>query len=71
MGTVNGNIELEIPQNTSADFSANVTNGAIQILNLTLQNEVATTRSLRGTLGNGQGTIKTNTVNGNINTTGF
>ncbi len=71
MGTVNGNIELEIPQNTSADFSANVTNGAIQISNLTLQNEVATTRSLRGTLGNGQGTIKTNTVNGNINTTGF
>jgi len=71
MGTVNGNIELEIPLNTSADFSANVTNGAIQILNLTLQNEVATTRSLRGMLGNGEGTIKTNTVNGNINTTGF
>jgi len=71
MGTVNGNIELEIPLNTSADFSANVTNGAIQISNLTLQNEVATTRSLRGTFGNGQGTIKTNTVNGNIKTTGF
>ena len=71
MGTVNGNIELQIPLNTSADFSANVTNGAIQILNLTLQNEVATTRSLQGTLGNGGGTIKTNTVNGNINTTGF
>ncbi len=71
MGTVNGNIELDIPQNTSANFSANVTNGAIQVSNLTLQNEVATTRSLRGTLGNGQGTIKTNTVNGNINTTGF
>ncbi len=71
MGTVNGNIELEIPQNTSADFSASVTNGAIQILNLTLQNEVATTRSVEGTLGNGEGTIKTNTVNGNIKTTGF
>ncbi len=71
MGTVNGNIELEIPQNTSTDFSANVTNGGIQISNLTLQNPVATPRSLEGTLGTGEGTIKTNTVNGNIKTTGF
>ncbi len=71
LGTVNGNIELEIPQSTSADFSANVTNGAIQVSNLTLQNPVATTRSLRGTLGSGGGTIKTNTINGNINTSGF
>jgi len=71
IGTVNGNIELEIPQNTSADFSANVTNGAIEVSNLTLHNEVATRSSLQGTLGNGEGTIKTNTVNGNIKTTGF
>ncbi len=71
IGTVNGNIELEIPQSTSADFSANVTNGAIQISNLTLKNEATTLRSLRGTLGNGEGTIKTNTVNGSIKTTGF
>jgi len=71
MTTVNGSIELGIPQNTSAEFSARVTNGNISVSNLVLQNEVSTPNSLRGTLGGGQGTISLSTVNGNIRVTGF
>ncbi len=58
LNTVNGNINLAIPANTSAGFSAAVTIGSISVSNLVLQNEVRTSTSLSGTLGNGQGTIK-------------
>ena len=71
MRTMNGTIELDIPQSTSAEFSANVTNGNISVANLVLQNEVRTFTSLRGTLGNGQGTISLETINGNIRVSGF
>lgn len=71
MRTMNGTIELDIPQSTSAEFSANVTNGNISVANLVLQNEVRTSTSLRGTLGNGQGTISLETINGNIRVSGF
>ena len=71
MANVNGNIELEIPTNTSAEFSAGLVNGNITITNLVLQNQVSSSTSLTGTFGNGEGTIALATVNGNINTTGF
>jgi len=67
----NGSIELDIPQNTSADFSANLVNGQISVKNLTLYNRVTTSKSLQGTLGNGQGIISLRTTNGNIDVTGF
>jgi hypothetical protein len=69
--TVNGNVELNIPQTTNADLSASVTNGNITVTNLTVQNEVLTTNSVQGTLGNGQGTIILRTTNGNITANGF
>lgn len=71
MSIVNGSIELSIPENTSAEFSATVTIGDISVSNLVLQNQESTPNSLRGTLGAGQGTISLSTVNGNIRVTGF
>ncbi len=71
MSVVNGAIELDIPQNTSAAFSASVTNGSINVSNLVLQNEENTATSLSGILGAGQGAISLTTTNGNIVVTGF
>jgi len=71
MANVNGNIDLEIPTNTSAEFSAGLVNGNITITNLVLQNQVSSSTSLTGTLSNGEGTIALTTVNGNISATGF
>lgn len=69
--TVNGLITLSIPRTTTAEFSAAVTNGNIQVTNLALDNMVSTPQSVRGKLGNGQGTIALSTVNGNISVNGF
>jgi DUF4097 and DUF4098 domain-containing protein YvlB len=71
MSVVNGNIDLNIPVNTSAEFSANVTNGRISVSNLVLQNEVSSPTSHQGTLGQGEGTISLRTINGNVNVSGF
>jgi hypothetical protein len=71
MRTVTGNIILNIPSGTSAEFSANVTTGDITLSNLTLQNKVETSRFLGGTLGNGEGTITLMIITGNINVSGF
>jgi hypothetical protein len=67
----NGSIEVDIPHNTSAEFSASLVNGSISLQNLTLHNRVATSKSLQGRLGDGQGTITLRTINGNIDVSGF
>jgi hypothetical protein len=69
--TVNGNVVLDIPQNTSAHFSAHLVNGTITTTGLVLLNPVSTLTSLTGTLGGGQGIIDLRTVNGNIQASGF
>jgi hypothetical protein len=71
LSTVNGNINLAIPANTSAEFSARAAMGSISTSNLVFQNEVKTSTSLRGTLGNGQGTMSLDTGTGNITVSGF
>ncbi|MCP4580768.1 MAG: DUF4097 domain-containing protein [candidate division Zixibacteria bacterium] len=71
MSTVNGNVVLNIPVNTSAEFEASRVNGSINIRYLDLQNEVITSTSRRGILGNGDGEISLSTVNGNIWAIGF
>lgn len=68
--TVNGNIILAIPDNTSAALSASVLNGNISV-SLALQNPVTTPNSLSGALGPGEGAITLTTVNGNITVSGF
>ena len=69
--TVNGNVGLDVPQNTSARFSAHLVNGTITVSGLVLLNPVSTLTSLTGTLGGGQGIIDLRTVNGNIRASGF
>lgn len=69
--SVNGLIELFVPETTSARFQANVTNGQISLNGLTLSNPSSTTRSMSGTLGDGAGQIKLKTVNGSIRTFGY
>ena len=72
MTTLNGDIDLEIPVNTSAVLSASVTVGTITTQNLVLHNVVSTPTFLSGTLGNGQGTIKLETKQlGHITVTGI
>ncbi len=66
MNTVNGQIRLYIPESTSAEFSANVTNGTISLNNLDPQDLQSTLRSKSGVLGSGEGEIDLKTVNGNI-----
>lgn len=71
MDNVNGTIALRIPTSTSAQLSANVVNGNISTTNLQLQDMEQATRSLRARLGDGNGTIDLDTVNGGISLTGF
>lgn len=71
LSTGNGIIVLTIPRNTSADLQAAVGNGEIEILNLTLYNQVITTNSVSGMLGEGDGTIALNTGNGYIGLIGI
>ena len=63
---VNGNIVLDIPVSTSAEFVAVVANGSISITGLPLKDQVITERSTSGTLEDGQGAITLQVVNGNI-----
>jgi len=67
---VNGNVDLRVQANASAEFFAQVTNGSISLHNLPLQSQTGTSRSIRGTLGSGAGSIDVTTVNGNIVVTG-
>jgi len=72
MKTVSGDIDLAIPVNTSAEFSAAVNIGNISVSNLVLQNEVTTATFRSGTLGSGQGTITLEIeALGNISVSGF
>ena len=71
LSLVNGNIVLEIPTNTSAQFAANLVNGNILINNLVLNNSTITPHSVTGTLGAGQGTITMGLTNGNIAVDGY
>jgi hypothetical protein len=71
MSLANGIIELDLPQSTSADFSASLVNGSISVQNLILKNRVESKRSVQGTLGNGEGLITLRTTNGNITALGF
>lgn len=66
MRAVNGSINLQIPQTTSAEFAATVANGSITLTNLSLSNEMVTPGSRTGTLGSGDGTITLGVGNGTI-----
>ena len=68
---VNAKITLNIPQNTSANFAAGVLNGTVSVTNLTLQDLQSANNFVNGLLGDGNGTIKLEAVNGVINASGY
>jgi DUF4097 and DUF4098 domain-containing protein YvlB len=67
---VNGGVGLEIPQETSADFSARVVNGSINTIDLTFTGLETTPTSITGILGAGEGSIDIVVTNGTILVTG-
>ena len=69
LSTVNGTIGLRIPQNTSAQFSAEVTNGTINTTGLAILDSSTTPKSVHGRLANGDGKITLKTTNGSIGVT--
>lgn len=71
ISTVNGNIDMSIPGSTSAIFYARETNGSISTSNLEYVTSEQTLRSLAGTIGDGNGMIELETVNGYISIVGF
>jgi len=70
LAIVNGGVGLEIPEETSADFSARVTNGSINTIDLAFTNLETTPSSITGMLGDGEGTIDIIVTNGTILVTG-
>jgi DUF4097 and DUF4098 domain-containing protein YvlB len=71
MNLVNGNIDLDIPKETSAEFTADVTNGQIRVSNMDLHDIIQTPRSFKGICGEGRGDVSLRTVNGNIGIVGL
>lgn len=71
LSTINGTIGLRVPQNTSAQFSAEVANGTINTTGLVILDSIITPKSVRGRLANGEGRITLKTINGSIGVTGL
>jgi murein DD-endopeptidase MepM/ murein hydrolase activator NlpD len=70
IAAVNGNIDLVIPQSTTATLSATANAGSITTENLALTNEVRTSTTLTATVGKGNGTIALSSGVGNIRVVG-
>jgi len=66
LATVNGNVVLSIPDTTSAQIAANITNGNITITGLTLTSQQTSPHEVTGILNDGNGTIDIDVVNGSI-----
>ncbi len=71
LGSVNGNVTLDVPIDVSAELSMTLTNGTLSVFNLDVQNQTSSSRNLTGTLGAGNGEIVLTTTNGNLSITGF
>lgn len=69
--STNGNLDLDIPQNTSAALLASLANGSITTSGLSIDDAQSTPTSLTGVLGAGDGEIELQTTNGNIVIRGF
>jgi DUF4097 and DUF4098 domain-containing protein YvlB len=70
LSVVNGDVVLEVPASTSATLEADVVNGSVSVTGLTLLNATASTRSVHGRLGAGDGSIDLDVVNGTITVRG-
>jgi hypothetical protein len=68
--TVNGNVTLTVPDTTSAEVEARVTNGNVSVSGLQVKAEQSTRTAFSGVLGEGEGSVRMTTVNGNIQVQG-
>jgi len=64
--TINGGIALSIPRTVSAMFSAQVSNGDIDVSDVPIVSEEVTPRRVSGKIGEGKGVIDLSTANGGI-----
>lgn len=71
INTGNGNVDLMIPQSTSANLTAIVGMGSINVSDIALMNPVQEANSLSGNFGKGGGLIYLSTAVGNITITGI
>lgn len=69
--TLDGEISVRIPKETSANLFAQTDNGTIVYENLNLSNITEQTGKISGQLGNGDSEINLVTKNGNISIVGF
>ncbi len=70
LASVNGEVSLAIPTNTSAVFAAAIVNGTIELDNLQLDEQTITANEVNGRLGAGNGTITLRVTNGGIRAIG-
>lgn len=70
LATVNGDVDLTVPRETSAEVSASVGSGSISVVDLELSDLTSTQTAVSGTLGDGAGTIVLRTTSGTITLTG-
>jgi hypothetical protein len=71
LGAINGEMELTIPQETSALLSAEVISGSVSVSGLELHDTQNTPTAIHGALGSGNGTIELEAINGTIMVRGF
>lgn len=71
LSTVNGEIQLDIPKDTSARLHAGTSNGEIRFENLSVHGETRNARDRSGTIGDGGSQIELNVVNGTITVRGM
>jgi len=71
MRVANGEIDLMIPQSTSAQFHAEVEIGSVTVVGLNLQDAVVERRRVTGRLGAGDGAVSLIVANGDIFVEGF
>lgn len=71
MVSTSGGIDLRIPRTTSAEFSAGVVSGTINVSGLSMRNEYHNPNSIRATLGDGRGRISLNVTSGTVHVEGY
>jgi DUF4097 and DUF4098 domain-containing protein YvlB len=71
LSTSNGEINLSIPQTTSAQFYAETGRGTVTVVGLDLKNAEIKRYRVTGTLGYGEGLVSLNVANGTIFVQGF
>lgn len=71
MKSINGQIKLQIPHDTSAKLYAKTVNGTVTVTGLTMSNIQSSRNMMNGILNDGNGQITLSVTNGLINVNGF